>query len=192
MTNVMEKPMQANIAPAEIYCRKNALRCMETEGRQFPIGQSVPKEYLLTAAQMAQFAQDGLLMFDGFVPQELNEAVYADQQAGKGHWQTSEAIRAVFDWLPVRGMIQSLVGVNPVYDHSALHVSWGRKSTTRKCGMPIRLLTRARSPLIFRPCTFRMTRPKRWGRHWFCPARTCAAPAMSALPATRTSWAKNN
>ena len=118
MTNVMEKPMRANTAP------QNAVKTpglLETEP-VIPAGQSVPKKYLLTAAQMAQFVQDGLLMFDGLVPQELNEAVYADQQAGKGHWQTSEAIRAVFDWLPVRGMIQSLVSVNPVYDHSALHV----------------------------------------------------------------------
>ena len=82
----------------------------------------MPREHLLTAKQMAQFVQDGFLMFDGFVPQEMNEAVYADQQAGKGHWQTSQAIRDVFDWLPVKGILQSLVGVNPVYDHSALHV----------------------------------------------------------------------
>jgi len=84
--------------------------------------QSVGKEHLLTAKQMAQFVQDGYLMFDGFVPQEMNEAVYADQTSGNGHWQQSEATRAVFDWLPVRGILQSLVGTSPFYDHSALHI----------------------------------------------------------------------
>lgn len=82
----------------------------------------VGKEHLLTAKQMAQFVSDGFLMFDGFVPQELNEAAYADQVAGRGNWRQSEAIRAVFDWLPVRGILQSLLGEHPVYDHSALHV----------------------------------------------------------------------
>jgi hypothetical protein len=84
--------------------------------------QQVGIEHLLTAKQMAQFVADGYLVFEGFVPQELNEAVYADQQAGRGHWNQSEATRAVFDWLPVKGILQSLVGHNPVYDHSALHV----------------------------------------------------------------------
>ncbi len=118
MTNVMDKPTRA------METAKPAVKApvrVETDGK-WPAGQSVPKEHLLTAAQMAQFVQDGFLMFDGFVPPEMNEAVYADQQAGKGHWQTSEAIRAIFDWLPVRGILQSLVGVNPVYDHSALHI----------------------------------------------------------------------
>jgi hypothetical protein len=82
----------------------------------------VAQEHLLTAAQMAQFVRDGYLLFEAFVPQEMNAAVYADQEAGKGHWQTSEAIRAVFDWEPVKGILQSLVGENPVYDHSALHI----------------------------------------------------------------------
>lgn len=82
----------------------------------------VPREHLLAAKQMAQFVTDGFLVFEGLVPKELNEAVHADQEAGKGYWHTSEAIRQVFEYLPVKGVIQSLVGENPVYDHSALHV----------------------------------------------------------------------
>ena len=83
---------------------------------------SVDRRHLLTAKQMAKFAADGYLLFDGFIPQELNEAVYADQQAGRGRWHESEATRAVFDLPQVRGILRSLVGQNPVYDHSALHV----------------------------------------------------------------------
>jgi hypothetical protein len=71
---------------------------------------------------MAQFAVDGFLLFEGFIPEELNKAVYADQCAGKGNWRDSEAIHAVFELPQVKGIIQSLVGRNPVYDHSALHV----------------------------------------------------------------------
>lgn len=82
----------------------------------------VAPEHLLNAEQMAQFVRDGYLLMEEFVPQELNEAVYADQEAGIGYWDKSNAIRAVFDWEPVKGILQSLVGENPVYDHSALHI----------------------------------------------------------------------
>ena len=82
----------------------------------------VDPQHLLNARQMAQFVKDGFILFEGFVPQALNEAVHADQQAGKGRWHESEAIRAVFEWPPVKGTLQSLVGKDPVYDHSALHV----------------------------------------------------------------------
>lgn len=83
---------------------------------------SVDKKYLLNARQMAQFVVDGYLLFEEIVPKELNEAVYADQIAGRGHWHNSEATRQVFELPQVKGIIQSLVGENPVYDHSALHV----------------------------------------------------------------------
>jgi hypothetical protein len=82
----------------------------------------VAKEYLLTAPQMAQFVVDGFLFFDGLVPAELNAAVHADQVAGRGRWEESEATRQVFELPEVKGVLQSLLGENPVYDHSALHV----------------------------------------------------------------------
>lgn len=80
------------------------------------------KQYLLTARQMAQFAVDGFLLFDGLIPKELNDRVYADQVAGIGYWDKSEAIREVFEVPEVKGALTSLVGASPVYDHSALHV----------------------------------------------------------------------
>jgi hypothetical protein len=83
---------------------------------------SVDRKYLLTAKQMAQFVNDGYLLFEELVPQEWNERVYADQQAGNGYWDKSEAIHAVFELPQVKGVLQSLVGEHPVYDHSALHV----------------------------------------------------------------------
>jgi len=86
----------------------------------------VETKHLLTAEQMAHFVTDGFLLFDGLVPQEYNEAVYADELNWKGSgssfWQSSDNIRAVFELPQVKGMIQSLVGVKPGYDHSFLHV----------------------------------------------------------------------
>ena len=82
----------------------------------------VEKQHLLTARQMAQFVVDGFLLFDDLIPAERNAAAYADQVAGKGHWNDSQAIRDIFELPTVKGVIQSLVGENPPYDHSALHV----------------------------------------------------------------------
>jgi phytanoyl-CoA dioxygenase PhyH len=83
-------------------------------------------QYLLTAKQMAQFVTDGFLMLDGLVPQELNEAVLTEQKrwegAGMTFWWEAKSIHEVFELPQVKGVIQSFVGVNPVYDHSALHV----------------------------------------------------------------------
>jgi ectoine hydroxylase-related dioxygenase (phytanoyl-CoA dioxygenase family) len=84
------------------------------------------KNSLLTASQMAQFVTNGFLMVEKLVPAGLNEAVYQDEialaTAGFKFWQNSENIRAVFDLPQVKGIVQGLVGNNPVYDHSFLHV----------------------------------------------------------------------
>src|SRR5205807_686160 len=68
-------------------CRTNT--CWRGEWRSMAEGD---RQYLLTAAQTAQFVLDGYLLFEGFVPQELNEAAYADQVAGNGRWNESASI----------------------------------------------------------------------------------------------------
>ncbi|GGD53907.1 phytanoyl-CoA dioxygenase family protein [Paenibacillus nasutitermitis] len=82
-------------------------------------------EHLLDARQMARFCSDGLIVLEDLVPRELNEAVYQDElnvePQGYEFWNSSEAIRSVFDLPQVRGVIESLVGRNYVYDHSYLH-----------------------------------------------------------------------
>lgn len=83
---------------------------------------NVEKQHLLTARQMAQFVVDGFLLFDDLIPTEMNEAVHADQIAGKGNWKDSQATRDLFALPQIQGVIHSLVGDNPPYDHSALHV----------------------------------------------------------------------
>ena len=86
----------------------------------------VEKKYLLTAKQMARFVTDGFLSMPDLVPDELNRAVYQDQKnldvGGSRIWNESQNLRAVFDLPQVKEIIQGLVGVNPVYDHSSLHI----------------------------------------------------------------------
>ncbi len=89
----------------------------------------VEKKYLLNASQMAQFVTDGFLMVENLVPDELNQAAYLDESTlnlrGYNFWSESANIRAVFDLPHVKGILQGLVGQNPVYDHSALHIVKG-------------------------------------------------------------------
>lgn len=90
---------------------------------------SVERQHLLTASQMARFVTDGFLMLERLVPQEVNEAVYADERrlesAGYQFWRESDAVRAAFELPQVKGAVQSFVGVNPGYDHSYLHIVRG-------------------------------------------------------------------
>lgn len=82
-------------------------------------------EHLLSAEQMARFVTDGYIVFDQLVPREINEAVLAEQIAfgsGSDFWNVSSHIRRVIELPQVRGIIQSLVGLQPGYDHSHQHV----------------------------------------------------------------------
>lgn len=96
---------------------------------------NVEKQHLLTAPQMAQFVTDGFLKLEGIVPVELNQAVLAEQKrwegAGYNFWTTSEHIQEVFDLPQVKGVLQSFLGVKPVYDHSFLHIVGARKLTAQ-------------------------------------------------------------
>lgn len=82
--------------------------------------------YLLDARQMAQFVTDGYLVFEELVPQDLNEKIYEEQKSnqypGNKFWEGSAYIKEVFALPQVKGIIQSLVGPNPGFDHSYLHV----------------------------------------------------------------------
>ncbi|HTK06908.1 MAG TPA: phytanoyl-CoA dioxygenase family protein [Ktedonobacteraceae bacterium] len=87
---------------------------------------NVEQQHLLTASQMAHFVTNGYLQLDELVPGAHNEAVLADEKrmsdAGRRFWHQSEALQAVFELPQVKGAVQSFVGVNPVYDHSFLHI----------------------------------------------------------------------
>ena len=92
-------------------------------------------EHLLNSVQMANFVADGFLRFDELVPAHLNAAALAEmasdaiERPASGPdatldkaWPHNDGIRAVFSLPEIRGVIHSLVGANPHYDHHAIHI----------------------------------------------------------------------
>ena len=92
----------------------------------------VAREHLLDSKQMAQFVADGYLRFDEIVPDELNKAAYAQMETGDierpgsgtklaGMWPDS-AIGQIIRLPQIQGIMASLVGPDPLYDHHAVHI----------------------------------------------------------------------
>jgi hypothetical protein len=92
----------------------------------------VDKQYLLNSQQMAQFVAQGFLRFDGLVPDAINQAAMAEFDAGtvKGapagtpisQCYHGSSIRRLLDMPEMQGIIESLVGSDPLFDHDAVHV----------------------------------------------------------------------
>ena len=88
-------------------------------------------EHLLTSKQMAQFVASGYLKFDDMVPKDLSAACLAEMKDSKGYfavgtpfeetWPTGTALGDTFRLPQVKGLIHSLVGPDPLYDHHAAH-----------------------------------------------------------------------
>ena len=89
---------------------------------------------LLTTVQMANFVTDGMLVFDGLVPDEINAESLRELEAKeiKGTyetqgqpldnlWRDSKGIGAMMRMPEVQGIIESLVGPQPLYDHHFPH-----------------------------------------------------------------------
>lgn len=94
---------------------------------------------LLTTAQMAEFTDQGYLRFDGIIPDGLSRRFQAELEAGAlgesridhpfnrplagmldGAWRRT-AMREILELPAVRGMVHSLVGPEPLYDHHVNH-----------------------------------------------------------------------
>ncbi len=93
----------------------------------------IDKKYLLTTEQMASFVADGYLRFDKLIPDELNKAAHAEMETGvsvrggggtvlNDVWNDGSAVGKVFGLPEVQGIVQSLVGEAPLYDHHAVHI----------------------------------------------------------------------
>jgi len=91
-------------------------------------------DHRLDTEQMARFVADGFLRFDAVVPEDLCAAALREMQQPEvlGRvWQyggrpfrdlwRGTATKAVFDLPQVRGVIASLVGSEPRYDHHCPH-----------------------------------------------------------------------
>ena len=93
----------------------------------------VYKQYLLNSKQMASFVARGFLRFDELVPQAINDAVMAEIDAGTikaapagtplSHcYPEPSALGRMIRMPEIQGIIQSLVGPDPLFDHHAIHV----------------------------------------------------------------------
>jgi len=93
----------------------------------------VDKQYLLNSKQMASFVARGFLRFDELVPQAINDAVMAEIDAGtikaapagtplSQCYPEPSAIGRMIRMPEIQGIIQSLVGPDPLFDHHAVHV----------------------------------------------------------------------
>jgi len=101
----------------------------------------VDKKYLLNTRQMATFVAKGFLRFDEIIPAELNERIMREIDAGGVKAARSatplsqcyggSAVREMLDMPEVQGMIQSLVGPDPLFDHQAVHVRQPYEATAQ-------------------------------------------------------------
>lgn len=92
----------------------------------------IDKQHLLNSYQVAEFVARGFLRFDELVPDAINRAVMRDidsnaiQGAPAGtplsQCYAGTAIRDMLDLPPIQGLIHSLVGADPLFDHDAIHV----------------------------------------------------------------------
>ena len=92
----------------------------------------IDKAHLLNSKQMAEFVARGFLRFDELVPTEINSRVMRDidndaiigSPAGTPLSQCYQgtSIREMLDLPQIQGLIQSLVGEDPLFDHDAIHV----------------------------------------------------------------------
>lgn len=93
---------------------------------------TIDKQYLLNSYQMADFVARGFLRFDELVPDEINQAVMQEidnngidgAPAGTplSECYHGSAIRDLLDMPEIQGIIHSLVGADPLFDHDAVHV----------------------------------------------------------------------
>lgn len=96
----------------------------------------------LTTKEMARFVARGFLRFDGIVPADVNERVIEELDAlGRDRWSTDGVVKPPATGTPlsrcypapsvigeflrlprVQGIIHSLVGSDPVFDHDFVHL----------------------------------------------------------------------
>ena len=93
----------------------------------------IDKQYLLNSRQVAEFVARGFLRIDGIVPDEINQEVMKAFDAGgiKSHSAGTPLSECYPDPNPIgrmlrmpelQGIIYSLVGPDPLFDHHAIHV----------------------------------------------------------------------
>ncbi len=92
----------------------------------------VDKKYLLTSEQMASFAARGFLRFDELIPNDVNERAMKEIDAGVAAaaagtplsqcYPEPSTLGEILRSPEIEGIIYSLVGPDPLFDHQAVHV----------------------------------------------------------------------
>ena len=92
----------------------------------------VDKKYLLNSEQMASFVSRGFLRFDELIPQEVNERAMQEIDAGvpaaaagtplSQCYPSPSVLGEILRSPEIEGIIYSLVGPDPLFDHQAIHV----------------------------------------------------------------------
>ena len=96
-------------------------------------------EHLISSKDMARFVASGYLKYEDMVPKDLCEACRKEMENNKGYlavgapfeetWPKDTALGETFRLPKVKGLIHSLIGPEPLYDHHAAHLV--RAHTTR-------------------------------------------------------------
>jgi ribosomal protein S27AE len=97
------------------------------------MAEQLDKKHLLNSKQMASFVARGFLRFDELVPPAINDAVMAEIDAGSIKaapagtplsqcYPEPSALGHMLRMPEIQGIIQSLVGPDPLFDHHAVHV----------------------------------------------------------------------
>ena len=89
-------------------------------------------KHLISSQDMAQFTASGYLKYEDIVPKDLCKACRKEMENNKGYlavgmpfeetWPKGTALGEAFRLPKVKGLIQSLVGPDPLYDHHAAHL----------------------------------------------------------------------
>ena len=89
-------------------------------------------EHLISSKEMAQFVASGYLKYEEMVPRDLSEACLEEMKNDRGYlevgtpfeetWPKGTALGDAFRLPQVKGLIHSLVGPDPLYDHHGLHL----------------------------------------------------------------------
>ncbi len=88
-------------------------------------------EHLISSKDMARFVASGYLRYEDMVPKDLCEACRREMETFGGYlsvgtpfeetWPKDGALGETFRLPRVRGLIESLIGSDPLYDHHAVH-----------------------------------------------------------------------
>ncbi len=99
------------------------------------------KKHLLSSKQMANFVARGFLRFDELVPAALNERIMREIDGGAikaaaagtplSQCYAGTGIREMLQMPEVHGLIHSLVGPDPLFDHHAVHVRQPREGAAQ-------------------------------------------------------------